>query len=157
MNLAAQLDVSWAGWAWRGPAGGNCGYPDVQGTTNGVLTDGSFGGANWADVWRTFMGASVVVQDLGDPHKINITDYEVKGFLPRPCIVPAFGMGSSCGWPLGYNGSLPWVSMWNQSVGESVLPGLPPSGPPAACTLQACPGYACSTTSPVVPMPHPCS
>ncbi len=53
--------------------------------------------------------------------------------------------------------TLPWVSLWNQSVGESVLPGLPPSGPPDACYLQACPGYSCSNTSPIVPLPHPCS
>ena len=98
-----------------------------------------------------------MVQDAGDAAKINVTDPEVKGFLPRPCIVPAFGMGSSCGWPLGYNGTLPWVSLWNQSVGESVLPGLPPSGPPASCTQQACPGYACTKDSPIVPMPHPCT
>lgn len=159
INLAAQLDVSWSAWAWRGGGdGGSCGYPDVIGKTPGVLTDGSFGGANWQEVWATFMGKSVVVQDKGDPAKIGPDDYEVKGFLPRPCIVPGFGMGGACGWPLGFNNSLlPVTSLWNQSVGESVLPGLPPRGPPGACYLQACPGFACANTSPIVPMPHPCS
>lgn len=47
--------------------------------------------------------------------------------------------------------------MWNQSVGESVLPGLPPAGPPSACYAQACAGFSCSNSSPVVPMPRPCS
>ena len=57
INLAAQLDVSWSAWAWRGQGEYGCGYPDVQGS-NGVLTDGvALGGANWAEIWATFMGA----------------------------------------------------------------------------------------------------
>ena len=163
LNMAAQLDVSWTGWAWRGTSGGNCGYPDIRANATEspnevALTDGRFGGANWKEVWSLYAAAkTVVVSDAGDPTKIGLNDTEVKGFLPRPCIVPNFGMGGSCGWPLGANVSkLPWVSMWNQSVGESVLPGLPPMGPPSACYEQACPGYTCSNTSGIVPMPTPC-
>lgn len=168
LNMAAQLDVSWVGWAWRGTNanGGNCGkppgqtecgYPDMR-DQNGDLTDGSGGGANWKEIWDTYVSSPVIgVQDKGNLSDIGPNAYEVQGFLPRPCIVPGFGMGDACGFPLGYNIShLPWVSMWNQSVGESVLPGLPPSGPPATCTQQACPGYTCSTTSPIDPMPQPC-
>jgi hypothetical protein len=163
LNMAAQLDVSWTGWAWRGTVGGDCGYPDMRANATespdeAVLTDGRFGGANWKEVWALYAAAkTIVVVDAGDPTKIGVNDTEVKGFLPRPCIVPNFGMGSSCGWPLGANVSrLPSVSMWNQSVGESVLPGLPPMGPPSACYEQACPGYTCSNESSVVPMPEPC-
>ena len=163
LNMAAQLDVSWTGWAWRGTSGGNCGYPDMRANATespneAALTDGRFGGANWKEVWSLYAAAkTVVVADAGNPSKIGVNDTEVKGFLPRPCIVPSFGMGGSCGWPLGSNVSkLPWLSMWNQSVGESVLPGLPPMGPPSACYEQACPGYTCSNTSGIVPMPRPC-
>ena len=159
LNLAAQLDVSWTGWAWRGAAGGNCGSPDMRASgPAGVLTNGSEGGANWAEVWATYAAApAVAVADAGDDAKIAVGFPEVKGFLPKPCIVPDFGMGDSCGWPLGTNlSALPWVSLWNQSVGESVLPGLPPAGPPSACYSQACPGFTCSNTSAIVPMPMPC-
>lgn len=39
INMAAQLDVSWTGWAWRGTSGGNCGYPDMRAAgPEGVLT-----------------------------------------------------------------------------------------------------------------------
>jgi len=167
MNLASQIDVSWVGWAWRGPNanGGTCqqgqaecNYPDMR-DFNGVLTNGSNGGANWALVWADYVSPSTItVRDDGDQSKINVTDYEVEGFLPRPCIVPNFGMGDSCGWPLGFNISkLPWNSMWNQTVGESVLPGLPPSGIPSSCLLQACEDYSCSPYSSVIPMPQPCA
>lgn len=65
------------------------------------------GGANWEEVWQTYVASkAVTVADNGDDAKINVTDYEVKGFLPKPCIVPNFGMGDACGWPLGYNNSL---------------------------------------------------
>jgi hypothetical protein len=167
INLASQIDVSWIGWAWRGPNanGGNCAqgqtecnYPDMR-DFNGVLTNGSSGGANWSSVWADYVTATTInIRDDGDASKINVTDYEVEGFLPRPCIVPNFGMGDACGWPLGFNISkLPWNSMWNQSVSDSVLPGLPPSGAPSACLQQACPEYACSPYSSVVPMPEPCA
>ena len=159
INMAAQLDVSWTGWAWRGTAGGNCGSPDMRAAgPEGVLTNGSMGGANWEEVWQTYVAApSIVVADAGDPTKIAVNYTEVKGFLPKPCIVPDFGMGAACGWPLGYNiSTLPFNSMWNQTVGDSVLPGLPPSGPPSACYLQACPGFSCSNSSPIIPMPQPC-
>lgn len=168
INLGAQLDISWTGWAWRGTNanGGNCSkpegqaecaYPDMR-DVGGVLTTGASGGANWAEVWTTFIATpNIVVQDAGNHSAINVTDIEVQGFLPRPCIVPNFGLGSACGWPLGTpTPDLNWVSMWNQSLGESVLPGLPPSGAPASCTQQACEAYECITTSPVVPMPEPC-
>ena len=167
LNLAAQLDVSWVGWAWRGnnansgsckPGQAECNSPDMR-DAGAVLTDGSSGGADWASAWAAFVApASIAVRDAGDPAKVNVSDYEVEGFLPRPCIVPGFGMGDACGWPLGFNISdLPWNSMWNQTVSESVLPGLPPSGSPAACLQQACPDYACSPYSPIVPMPEPCA
>lgn len=169
INLAAQIDVSWTGWAWRGtnanggncskpPGQAECGYPDMR-DENAQMTDGSGGGANWREVWSTYVASpAVVVADAGDPNNINASALEVKGFLPRPCIVPNFGMGDACGWPLNTSSSaLPWVSLWNQSVGESVLPGLPPNGPPQSCTQQACPGYECSTDSPIVPEPHPCT
>ena len=124
----------------------------------GVLTDGSSGGANWSDVWATFVApATLTVQDRGDPSKIGVNDTEVQGFLPLPCIVPMFGMGSACGWPLGAADIGPWTSLWNQSVADSVLPGLPPSGAPNSCTEQACAGYSCSPDSPIVPMPTPCA
>jgi hypothetical protein len=168
LNLAAQLDVSWTGWAWRGTNANSlpcnqgeaeCGYPDMRGA-GGTLTNGSAGGADWAGAWAAYAAAPVVtVLDAGarDPAALNASAYEVRGFLPRPCIVPFFGQGGFCGWPLGTNVSaLPWVSLWNQSLSESVLPGLPPSGAPASCVDQACPGYACSPQSPVVPEPHPC-
>ncbi len=39
INMAAQLDVSWTGWAWTGTSGGNCGYPDMRAAgPEGVLT-----------------------------------------------------------------------------------------------------------------------
>ncbi len=160
LNLAAQLDVSWTGWAWRGPNGGNCGSPDMRAAGwEGLMMDGSKGGANWTAEWAQFIASpAVAVEDKGDDSKIAPGDYEVPGFLPKPCIVPQFGMGSACGWPLGSNVSrLPFNSLWNSSVGESVLPGLPPSGPPSACFLQACPGYECLNTSGINPMPRPCS
>jgi hypothetical protein len=167
LNLAAQVDVSWIGWAWRGTNanGGSCAqgqsecnYPDMR-DVGAVLTNGSSGGANWAAAWRAYVAADpIIVRDDGDPAKVNVTDYEVEGFLPKPCIIPAFGMGDACGWPLGVNISkLPWTSLWNQSVRDSVLPGLPPSGPPSACLQQACEDYACSPYSSVVPMPEPCA
>jgi hypothetical protein len=169
LNLASQIDVSWVGWAWRGnnANGGTCAQgqaecnsPDMR-DSGGVLTNGSSGGADWASAWAAFVAppsGTVTVLDAGDPMKINVSDYEVLGFLPRPCIVQGFGMGDSCGWPLGFNVSLlPWNSMWNQTVAESVLPGLPPSGPPSACLQQACPGYECSPYSSIVPMPEPCA
>lgn len=160
INMASQLDVSWTGWAWRGTAGGNCGSPDMRAAgPEGLLTNGSMGGANWEEVWGTYVASpQVTIVSAGDDHDIGVNATEVKGFLPKPCIVPEFGMGDSCGWPLGFNTSLlPWNSLWNQSVGESVLPGLPPAGPPSACYSQACPGYTCSNSSPIVPMPQPCS
>ena len=167
LNLAAQLDVSWVGWAWRGPNanGGSCAqgqaecnYPDMR-DFGARLTNGSSGGADWAAAWAAYVSpSSIVVRDDGDPARVNVSDYEVEGFLPRPCIVPGMGMGDACGFPLGTNVSkLPWTSMWNQSVGESVLPGLPPSGAPSACLQQACAEYACSPYSPIVPMPEPCA
>jgi hypothetical protein len=169
VNLAAQLDVSWTGWAWRGTnpnslpcvtGQAECGYPDMRGP-GGMLTNGSTGGANWAAIWAAYVAApAVVVRDDGadDPASLNVTAFEVAGFLPKPCIVPYFGQGGFCGWPLGFNVSdLPWVSLWNQSLSTSVLPGLPPSGAPSACVQQACAGYTCSPVSPIVPEPHPCS
>lgn len=173
VNMAAQLDVSWTGWAWRGtnPNDGNCttgqtlcGYPDLRGVgldnVTGVLTDGSLGGANWSAVWQAYVASTVInVTDTGvdTPSGINVTAYEVPGFLPKPCIVPFFGQGGNCGWPLGTNTSaLNWVSLWNQTTGQAVLPGLPPSGLPQTCTQQACPGYQCSETSGIVPDPRPC-
>jgi hypothetical protein len=167
LNLAAQVDVSWVGWAWRGTNanGGSCAqgqaecnYPDMR-SFGAQMTNGTSGGADWAGAWAAYVAADpVVVRDDGDGHNINVTDYEVEGFLPKPCIVPGFGMGDACGWPLGFNISLlPWNSLWNQSVGESVLPGLPPSGAPSACLQQACEDYECSPYSPIVPMPEPCA
>ena len=169
LNMAAQLDVSWLGWAWRGtnanggacgtpPGQTECAYPDMR-DENGMMTNGSGGGANWRETWQRFVASPVVdVVDAGNASDIGPNVSEAKGFLPRPCIVPGFGMGDACGWPLGFDTSqLPFNSLWNQSVSESVLPGLPPSGPPSMCFEQACPGYSCSATSPIVPMPHPCS
>ena len=167
LNMATQVDVSFVGWAWRGPNanGGSCAqgqaecnYPDMR-DFNGVLTNGSSGGADWSTIWSDYVSPQTInVRDDGNVSKINVTDYEVEGFLPRPCIVPNFGMGDSCGWPLGFNISkIPWNSMWNQSVANSVLPGLPPSGSPSECLEQACPDYACSPYSSVVPMPEPCA
>ena len=168
VNLAAQMDVSWTGWAWRGTNANSkpcsegeaeCGYPDMRGP-GGLLTNGSSGGANWAGIWARYVASPVVeVADAGkgDPASLNASAYEVPGFLPKPCIVPFFGQGGYCGWPLGTNVSaLPWVSLWNQSLSASVLPGLPPSGVPGVCVQQACPGYECSVDNPVVPEPHPC-
>lgn len=168
VNLAAQMDVSWTGWAWRGTNPNSlpcqqgeteCGYPDLRGP-DGLLTNGSSGGANWASVWATYIASpTITVRDDGknDPASLNASTYEVPGFLPKPCIIPFFGQGGNCGWPLGTNVStLPWVSLWNQSLSESVLPGLPPSGPPSSCVDQACAGYTCSETNPVIPEPHPC-
>jgi hypothetical protein len=168
VNLAAQMDVSWTGWAWRGTnanakpcAAGQaeCGYPDMR-DFGGVLTNGSSGGADWASIWGAYVASPVVtVRDEGksDPASLNASAYEVPGFLPKPCIIPFFGQGGYCGWPLGTNTSeLPWVSLWNQSLSDSVLPGLPPAGPPSSCTEQACAGFSCAQTSPVVPEPHPC-
>ena len=169
LNMAAQLDVSWVGWAWRGtnanggacgkpPGQPECGYPDMR-DENGTMTDGRGGGADWREIWATYVQQpAVVVADAGNHSNIDVGAFEVKGFLPRPCIVPGFGMGSSCGWPLNFStAALPWTSLWNQSVGDSVLPGLPPAGPPSACFEQACEGYSCTADSPIVPEPHPCS
>jgi hypothetical protein len=179
INLAAQFDVSWTAWAWRGtnPWDGNCsnvnnstaangvtncGYPDVRDTAadgvTGILTNGSWGGADFATVWRTYVASpQVTVRDDGNLSDINVTAYEVPGFIPRPCIVPYFGQSGNCGWPLGTNTStLDWVSLWNSSTSNAVFPGLPPSGPPSSCTQQACPGYVCSETSGIVPDPRPC-
>ena len=126
-----------------------------------MFTNGSSGGANWQAAWDTYVAAKeVVVLDAGagDPASLNASAYEVPGFLPKPCIIPFFGQGGYCGWPLGFNTTaLPWVSLWNQSLSTSVLPGLPPRGAPGTCVQQACPGYECSSTSPVVPEPHPCT
>lgn len=85
----------------------------------------------------------------------------IAGYLPRPCIVGQFGLGGYCGYPLGTNQSYldtQFNSFWNQSQGNSVLPGLPPSssGPDASCSLQACPGWECNVTSPTIPAPQPC-
>jgi hypothetical protein len=128
----------------------------------GVLTNGTLGGANWTEVWSTYVtgGAAgiVLVQDALPNVHLNATAYEPPGYLPRPCIVGEF-IGNYCGYPLGTNTTLlDWNSLWNQTVYESVLPGLPPRSSPAGCTLQTCPGYpTCNTSSPIVPMPHPCA
>ena len=166
--------MSWTGWAWRGRNGPSdnctegmtqCNTPDMRNNAadgrTGVLTDGTLGGANWTEVWRSFVsppaGEPVVVQDMLPGVHLNATAYEPAGYLPRPCIVGEF-IGNYCGYPLGTpvpNGD--WNSMWNQSVFESVLPGLPPGGPPTACFQQTCPGFPpCNATAPIVPVPHPC-
>ncbi len=130
----------------------------------GVLTDGQYGGANWTDVWETFVappnGGKLVVQDvLGPGVYLNATAHEPRGYLPRPCIIDGLNLGNYCGWPLGFNTSLlPWNSMWNQTLYTSVLPGLPPSGPQDTCYEQTCPGFApCNATAPIDPMPNPCN
>jgi hypothetical protein len=56
-NMAAQLDVSWLGWAWRGtnanggacaqpPGQAECGYPDMRDEL-GLMKEGRGGGADW--------------------------------------------------------------------------------------------------------------
>jgi hypothetical protein len=135
---------------------------DASGTVIGVLTDGSLGGANWTDVWSSFVSPPsgvIVVQDVLGAVALNSTAYEPKGYLPRPCLVPNMGMGDSCGWPLGFNTSdLDWNALWNSSIYDSVLPGLPPSGPPSSCFEQTCEGFApCLPNSSTIPMPTPCS
>lgn len=178
VNMAAQYDVSWVGWAWRGTGSGDghncsqgmtqCGTPDMRdigpldptsGNATGVLSNGAHGGANWTDVWSTFVSTStLVVQDALPGVHLNGTAAEPKGYLPRPCIVGQFGLGGYCGYPLGTNSSMwdkDWNSFWNGTQGNSVLPGLPPSQ--ASCTLQACPGWTCNTTAPTIPQPQPCA
>ncbi len=188
LNLAAQYDASWTGWGWRGrnsPSGNctrgqtQCNTPDMRDNGpdgwTGVLTDGTRGGANWTRAWAAFVappgGGAVAVADALPGVHLNASAYEPEGYLPRPCIVGQFNIGGFCGWPLGTNASTVargWNSLWNQTVFESVLPGLPPSAasPAAAaaaaagtplCVLQTCPGFdPCNTTSPIIPMPDPC-
>jgi len=175
-NLAAQYDISFTGWGWRGRNGpsGNCtqgmtqcGTPDMRDNSpldgrTGVLTNGTLGGANWKLVWETFINPPnkiIQVQDALPNIHLNGTAYEPQGYLPRPCIVGQF-IGNYCGYPLGTNLSVigkDWNSLWNQTVYESVLPGLPPSSAPDQCVLQTCPGYEpCNTTNPIIPMANPC-
>lgn len=176
VNMATQYDMSWVGWAWRGTGFGDgkncsagmaqCGTPDMRdigpdGVT-GVLTNGTHGGANWTEVWSSFVSPPnkvIVVNDALPNVHLNSTAYEPQGYLPRPCIVGQFGLGGYCGYPLGTNMSVvgkDFNSLWNGTQANSVLPGLPPSGPASGCTLQACPGWECNTTSPTFPQPHPC-
>jgi hypothetical protein len=165
LNLAAQYDCSWVGWGWRGTNAndGNCtdgepicNSPDMR-SYNGTLTNGTEGGADWATAWAAYVSSSVITVQDNPTTSLNSTAYEVQGFLPRPCIVGQFGLGDYCGYPLNTSfNDMNWVSFWNSSQGTAVLPGLPPAGPPSACLLQACPGYTCQTTSPIIPMPNPC-
>lgn len=176
-NLAAQYDISFVGWGWRGrnsPSANctlgqtQCNTPDMRDNSpldgrTGVLTNGTLGGANWTLVWSTFVNPSdkiIHVQDTLPNVHLNGTAYEPQGYLPRPCIVGQFGLGNYCGYPLGTNMSTldkDWNSFWNQSVGISVLPGLPPVSTPQECVLQTCPGYdACNISNPIIPMANPC-
>jgi len=173
LNLAVEHDISFTIWAWDGtqPGTGNCttgqpqcAYPSIRANGPGgvgVLTNGSLGGANVSDVWARYVASpAITVQDVAVPANGSEANYEPAGFLPRPCIAgeTGYGMGRYCGWPLGTNWTVigrGWNGLWNQTPAESVLPGLPPQVP-SVCTLQACPGWQCSPTSPIIPMPQPC-
>lgn len=153
VNMCEQYDISWVGWGWRGTNVNNahrpcedgmteCNQPDMR-DTGGVLTDGSHGGADWKTVWKTFVSATSIKVDDNSPNNINRADVQVQGFLPRPCIVGQFNLGGICGYDLSVNvTSLTVNEIISQSLYDSILPGLPPSG---NCTAQGCPGTACQT------------
>ena len=54
-----------------------CNTPDMR-DFGGVLTNGSSGGANWTDVWSSYVASpEIIVRDEGNHSAINVTAYEV--------------------------------------------------------------------------------
>jgi hypothetical protein len=153
-NMAEQYDLSWIGWGWRGTNVNNahrpctdgqceCNQPDMR-DTNG-LTDGTAGGADWKQVWATFVTpTSIKVQDIDPDQKTIAVNYpQLAGFLPRPCIVPGFNLNDVCGYDLNTDvTTIPVNDLITQSLYVSFLPGLPPRG---NCSAQGCPTYTCET------------
>eukprot|EP00727_Mastigamoeba_balamuthi_P010226 m51a1_g5826 hypothetical protein (702) ;mRNA; f:243951-247769 len=152
-NTAAQYDVSWLGWGWRGVNRDNslapcedgmaeCNQPDMR-DVGGVLTDGSRMGANWAKVWADYVAAKTITVRDAAPKAFTTADYEPEGFLPRPCIHKGFNLGNICGWDLRTDvRTLKSSDFSSQTMWTGILPGLPPTG---HCSSQGCPGFQCET------------
>ena len=109
--------------------------------------------------------ALLILYARGDAEaaRVELTLTAVTGTLPlnaceAAATLTATLLGSSVAWQREFGFEDTLVDASGLPVGGAFgLPGLPPRGPPGACYLQACPGFACVNTSPIVPMPHPCS
>ena len=141
VNFAMQMDISFVGWGWRGNNSNtctnhepNCNVPDMR-SSDGNLVTGAYGGANWRNVWQTFVSnPNPKVLDITNGIQLQPTDMEQAGYLPRPCIMGNYNLGKFCGYDLETNVSqLSYLNFSSQSIYSSILPGLPPNG---NCTLQ---------------------
>ena len=148
VNMAAQFDISWTPWTWRGTNGLKCdnhegGCMDLRGAgyPNATLTDGLFGGANWTLIWDTFVNTDIinVYDTLGtNASYLGPNDKEPRGYLPRPCILGTYSHGNNCGFDLGIPVSNLNVTSFNDQSGSyDFFAGIPPAG---NCSLQGCPG-----------------
>eukprot|EP01083_Nonionella_stella_P250962 866412_1 len=115
------------------------------GFPNATLVDGTWGGADWMNVWETFVSATMIeVMDTLGPKGSFLApgSNEPAGFLPRPCIMGNFNVANNCGWTLGVDiDSLNVSSFDAQTLYYAFLPGLPPN---SNCSLQGCPGHPCN-------------
>ena len=115
---------------------------------NGELVDGTYGGADWQTVWKTFIASEkIIVEDAANGTVLSANDLQMQGYLPRPCIIGDFNLGNICGYDLSSNidpSSISVTDIASQSIYSSMLPGLPPKGD---CENQGCLGYSCAAYS----------
>lgn len=152
VNMAYQYDISWTGWGWFGPLPYECAnLRDCYAMRNddgSYVSNGTYGGASWASVWDDFVNnPNPKVKDVqSDTNSINLapTIKEEMGYLPRPCIMGNFNMGTACGLDLNKSVELVNYTVFAaESIYSAALPGVPPMG---GCHQQGCPAHPCSTS-----------
>ena len=152
VNMCLQYDISWIGWGWRGTnddypchSTPDCNQPDMR-NTDGFLVDATYGGADWKNVWGTFVSSqSPQVQDDTNGETLAPDETEDAGYLPRPCIQGEYNIGDICGWDEDISttsGIITVYNLTNQSIYDGFLPGLPPNG---TCSAQGCANIECQT------------
>ena len=154
VNMAYQYDISWTGWAWFGPLSYDCasGLRDCYAMRNedgSYVSNGTWGGANWAAVWKDFVDNSMpkVMDVQSDDTSVNVepTVEEQAGYLPRPCIMGNYNLGTMCGLDLNASiDSVNYTLFASQSINSAVLPGIPPQ---ASCREQGCPSHPCGASA----------
>ena len=153
VNMAYQYDVSWTGWGWFGPLAYDCAaLRDCYAMRNedgSYVANGTYGGASWASVWHDFVdnAAPKVLDAQSDATSVNVapTVEEQRGYLPRPCIMGDYNLGTECGLDLNTSAAtLNYTLFAAESIYSSVLPGVPPRG---SCHQQGCPSRPCGTSS----------
>ena len=153
INMAAQYDISWTAWAWWGVSGYECDSirkcNDLRNENGSYVSNGTYGGAPWQLIWSNYINTDTinVLSTQTDSNTINVSPnvMEIKGYLPRPCIMGNYNIGNHCGF--SYNTSilsLPYTDFNGQSAYSVILPGLPSIN--NDCTKQGCPTINCGFT-----------